>query len=157
MRFTRFLLALLVVLGTSAVASAQIGPKHGQSGTVTVLTLADCADSAADRRFTFSNFGGFALSGVQVDFNYSAATAVTMQCEVSLDGGTTWALLQDCSVSSGTCTSSNATWSKATGSANVDFFWRIDALSAPRLRCTISCTGGGASDTFSAWAVLSAE
>jgi hypothetical protein len=155
----RFLALILALLLPSAAFAAGV-VKHAQSGVVTLLTLADCADDPEDRRFTFNNFGGFALTGVQVNYTddaTTATTAITMTCDVSLDSGLTWAALQDCSVSSGTCTSSDATWSKTVSSASKNFFWRIDALSAPRLRCTLACTGGDANDTLSAWAVLSAE
>ena len=145
------ILALGALLGALALgatpAQAQEG-KHRWRDVGTVLNAVACNASAGTRTWTATSGSGagFGLAAFQFDFTYNAATAVTWTCFGSLDGGTTYAELQSCSVSSGTCTSTDAVWSKAV-SASDDWIWRVDFLGLSDIKCTLACTGGGASDT----------
>lgn len=149
------LLVFLLSLAPS-VAFAQGVGQHVTSDVKTLLSGVACNASAGARTFTLSPAGagfGYGMGIFQVDFTYNAATAVALACEASINNQTSWATLQSCSVSSGTCTSSDASWSKAT-SASDTWLWRVDFLGAPDVKCTVSCTGGGASDTFTVYGRL---
>lgn len=145
------LLCALTLAPSLAMATTQ--GRHSTAPQGTLLSAVACNASAANRTLSLSNPDGYGVAILQFDFTYNAATAITLTCNVSLDGGTTYAPLQSCAVSSGVCTSTDASWSKAV-SANDDWAWRIDFLSAPNVQCTVACTGGGASDTVTVYGRL---
>lgn len=149
--------ALAFWAGSAHTQPADVG-RHTWKDLGTVLNAVACNASAATRTWTASAGAGagFGLGVFQLDFNYTAGgDPVTWTCYGSLNGGTTWAELQSCSVSSGTCTSTDAVWSKATGGANDDWILRVDFLGVSDVKCTFACTGGGASDTVSVFGKLS--
>ena len=92
---------------------------------------------------------GYAVGTFQINFTRSAATAVNMKCYGSMDSNQTFAQFQACSVSSGVCESTNASWSK-TVSSSTNWIWRVDFLGNSDVRCEIECVGGTSSDIINA-------
>lgn len=146
----------LLLLASSLASAQNIPVGHGQYDLGTLASSVACNASSGTRTFTLSTGrpAGFGLMALQLNFTYNAATAVSMTCEGSLDGGTSWAKAQICTVSGSTCTLTQATWSHAT-SASENWMMRVDFLGAPDVRCTVACTGGGASDTWTIYGRLS--
>ena len=77
----------------------------------------------------------------------SSVTNISMSCTGSHDGGTTDYTLQSCAVAAGTCTSTNAAWSK-TLTAQGNWIWRVDILGYQEVECTFTDTGGLVADTL---------
>lgn len=90
--------------------------------------------------------------------NDSGALTITMTCYRDRTGGTALtSILQDCSVSSGTCTSSDAVWSKAV-TASKTWPWRVDITAITgAVNCVFAAAGAGASDTITVTADLSTK
>lgn len=80
---------------------------------------------------------------VGIEHVYNASATVTMTCTASNDDGTTDYKIQDCTMASGTCTSNDLSWSKASGAASSNWMWRIDSTGFVRLECTLLCSGAG--------------
>lgn len=152
----RIILAL--VLLSAAPAYAQYAPKTRALELGTLLNNIAGDASAATRTFAIGPKIGASLTTgddrlegytwLDLRFNlsvHSAVTAVTLTCNTSEDGGTTEEVLQDCSVASGTCTSSDATWSKAVTGVKV-WRWRVGIKNGKRAECTVAFTSGDATD-----------
>jgi hypothetical protein len=81
-----------------------------------------------------------------------SVTALGMTCTSSPDGGTTDYTIQDCTVASGACTSSNASWTKdPSGISSPKLWpWRVDIEGligdGSNIECTFTNTGGVAAD-----------
>ncbi len=148
--------ALVIALCLLAAAPAAAF-KHEASDNGRILNAVACNASAGARTWTASagSGAGYAVGLIQFHLTRVAATAVSMSCETSISAGN-WAALQSCAVSSGVCTSTDASWTKAV-SGNKNWTWRLDFLGAGDIRCTFSCTAGGASDLITAYARLSTK
>jgi hypothetical protein len=81
--------------------------------------------------------------------NASGALTITMDCFNDPDAGdAVTAQLQDCTVSTGTCTSSDADWSKAVTTSKT-WVWRVDVAGLPgQVNCVFAASGAGATDTI---------
>lgn len=152
----RFLLAAAMVALPSLASATGLHVGKDPTFDRKLIDGVACNASEANRTFTLTAglANGFGMGVFQFDFTHNAATAIAMTCHGSLDAQTTWAELQSCSVASGACTSSDASWSKAV-SADDDWMWRVDFLGAPDIKCIVTCTSGGASDTFTVYGRLS--
>jgi len=142
MKTTAFVIALLLL---PAIAQAN-DPRAMFSAKVTHIDDISLNAAAATRTFNLSNAQGYKL--LVLTFNLSArasSTDVGLTCAVSDDGGTTKAELQDCSVSSGACTSSDASWSKTVSGVKV-WPWRVNVLGFKWIECVITSTAAGAGD-----------
>jgi hypothetical protein len=146
---------LFVVMLFSSTASAQRiaeGPLNLTRRANQGGKLLDAATLAADRSFTISTSGarGYGLLTLYISLTWDAASAVALTCTGSNDGNTTDYALQSCSVASGACTSSDASWSKAV-TASKKWIWRVDVEGIEDIECTFTDTGGGASDTLTVY------
>lgn len=127
------------------------------------LTLMDAVHgnaSAGLRTFTFalgnqtSATAARQMAILHFNADYTdGLTAVSMVCSASDDSGTTLFVLQECTMSSGTCTSSGVTWSKAIAAADTKWVWRVDATGYAYLSCVVTMTGGTANEhlTVTGW------
>lgn len=112
-------------------------------------TLATATLDASSTTVTIgtADLSGFGILTLYFKLTWNAASAISMTCTASPDGGTTDYKLQTCDIASGACTSYNSSWSKSV-SASTNWAWRIDTLGFPEIECVITDTGGGASDTL---------
>lgn len=170
---TRFLAAVLLAALASlpADARARVYPRevdlHRSSdldaASLTpplLLSGVACNAAAADRTFaTHSEDGvGWAVGIFQVDFTHNAATAVSATPSASLNGQSTWASIPACDATTdGVCTltGTGIYTREVTGSEN--FIFRVDFLGATDVKLVISCTAGGASDTFDLYGRVSTQ
>lgn len=76
----------------------------------------------------------------------NTVTRVDLTCTGSDDGNTTDFALQDCAISAGACTSSDATWQKTVAAAD-QWVWRVDLLGLPDWECTMSVGAGSGTST----------
>jgi hypothetical protein len=151
----RLTLALLLA---PSVAFAQLAPKTKTLELGTLLNNVSGNASASSLTFTIGpNIGTTITTGddrlegytwLDLRFNHSAhsaATAVTMTCTTSEDGGTTKEILQDCTVASGACTSDDASWSKAV-SGTKKWRWRVGIKNGKQAECVVALTAGDGTD-----------
>jgi hypothetical protein len=145
-----FTLALLLA---PAIAEAQSGllKPYGDD----VARIATTALSASSTSFTFDKQNAVrtgiwdkVLVWVTVVDAANNVSAITMACTGSRDGGTTDYGFEDCSVSSGVCTSSAASWVRNPGTGTTLWIWRIDSTGVPEVECTFTDTGGGATESI---------
>jgi hypothetical protein len=139
-------------------ASAQQQGEHVWKDLGRIMNAVACNAASATRTWTASagQGAGYGLGIFQIDLTRVAATDVGLICYGSLNNGTTWAQLRACSVSSGVCTSSGASWVETVG-ASTNVLWRVDFLGSPDIKCTFSCTTGGGTDLVSMYGRLSAQ
>ena len=121
------------------------------------LTVSSAAFSGIDLDPSITTDGfpvsGYTRLGVTLEYTYNAATDVSMYVEYSIDGGSTWFRGQDISVSSGTGTSSDASWVKSV-SADDDWIWTLNLDAAGHARLVFDATGATASDLLTCKAML---
>lgn len=92
---------------------------------------------------------GFAVAALQMNFTQAAATVWQVAITASLDGGTSWAVVPPCDATTdGTCTLKGSGLFERTSATTENVLMRADFLGAPDIKIVVSCTGGGASDTF---------
>lgn len=155
--FSALLAATVFVAGQALSQPKDVGA-HGFKPLGTILSAVACNASAGTRTWTATagQGAGFGVAAFHFVFDYTAGgSAVAWSCEGSLNNGSTFAPLQSCDVATGVCTSSDSSWSKATGSADDAWLWRVDFLGMPDIKCTFSCTAGGATDTVTVYGMLS--
>lgn len=154
------LIAMILLLCSPFVRAADIeGPLNRSSdswtsGLTPPLLISGVACNAAEAARTWTmtaqRGAGYATAAFQLDFTRTAATLVTIQAKASLNSQGSWAVIPACdSTLDGTCAltgDSEFTRDVSGGSDNVMF--RVDFNGAPDVRLVITCTGGGASDTF---------
>lgn len=153
------LAALALALATSYPAVAQDVGDHQFKDLGRVLNAVACNAAPAARTWTASagQGAGWGLGAFQFDAAWAAAAGtMTWTCYGSLDNGTTWAELQACSVASGVCTSSDASWSKAVTAAD-DWIWRVDFLGVSDIKCVYACTVGAGTETATVYARMSEQ
>lgn len=152
----RYTLALVLLL--AAPAAAQVNNKTRVLELGTLINNVAGNAAAASLKFTIGpNIGSSLTTGddrlegytwLDLRFNHSAhsaATAVTLSCTTSEDGGTTDDILQDCSLASGVCTSSDASWSKAVSATKV-WRWRVGIKNGKQAECQVALTAGDGTD-----------
>jgi hypothetical protein len=83
---------------------------------------------------------GYSKLTLQIDHTFAAATAITVTCEGSINGGTTYGRLTSTSVSSGTGTVSAYTDSYATGSASSKIILEYGIAGYDHVRCDLGDT-----------------
>jgi len=126
------------------VQAAPVGPAHR---TTKAVTLINNQDLTASRTATVAIdlTKGFAVWVLYINHTNTAATALAMTCTGSHDNNVTKYVIQSCSVSSGVCTSDDASWSK-TVSGNKNWPWRVNILGYRDAQCVFTDTAGGAAD-----------
>lgn len=155
-----FLSAFLLFAGSSLAASQPL-EKYSKYGTVI-----NDLDLSASRSFEVNlspgqlgGVWGLMTAYICVTDADDSVTALNMSCTTSHDGGSTDYTLQDCAVSSGACTSSDASWTKNPSAITSPkcWPWRVDIESLPHIECTITDTGGDASDTLNVVATFATK
>jgi hypothetical protein len=157
---------LFAILGACAVL-ALAAPAHADAdlmkrkrcGTVVsgsssnYRTLNGVAANAAAGSRTFEcAVGGYSKLSLWVDVvEVGAITAIVVTCSASPNGGTTYAQLTSTSVSGGTGTVVAYSDSYAT-TASATVLFEYDVRTYDYFKCTVDVTGGGASDTITAYA-----
>ena len=125
--------------GTSALPSLKV--PFGEK-----LTDVAANEAEANRQFVL-NVHGVAFVTVVINFAHSAATAITMVMEESVNGGVNYGRTRSVDIASGTGTLSAFTWSQAV-SGDDDIAIRLDVRTLSNVRLTFAATGGGGSDIF---------
>lgn len=141
-------LALCAALLAALPAHAYVEPGSIKAYSLgKILNAVACNASSGARTWTSASgsMSGYGVIGFQADFTYAAATGVTWTCKGTMNDGASWAYPQSCDVVAGTCTMSDAVWTKAV-SVSKNFLMRIDFLGSTDVQCVWSCTGGGAGD-----------
>lgn len=144
--------ALVFLLAPSTASAIHNQYDVRATGLTAPQVMNDVACNASEATRTWTSNAddgqGYAVGIFQLNFTYNAATALTATCSVSMDGQTTWAQLNGCDdTTDGVCTLQDASWTKGV-TANENIPFRVDFLGYPDIKCVITCTGGGASDTF---------
>lgn len=144
-RYTWFIFILAfpsVSLASGSMSYADFGEK---------LTNVPCSASENLRSITTPSASalGYAVANFQINLTRTAATAVIMKCYASMDSNQTYAQFQTCSVTSGVCQSSDASWTK-TVTASTNWIWRVDFLGNSDVRCIVECLNGTPSDLITA-------
>ena len=145
------LIASLIVFDPFAVEASQVsrserkvwldavaGNVAAGSRTFTMLTSGGSTSAVAD--------SGYNLAVIHTLVDYtSGITEVAMTCSGSDDDSTLF-VIQDCDVTSGVCTSSDASWEKAIAAADTNFVWRVDVTGLRYVSCVMTFASGAADD-----------
>lgn len=162
----RFLVSLLIALLLSTVAQASDGVRRSERK---LWIDAEAANAAAGLR-TFTLLasggsetavmaGGYNLAVVHLDVDgLDGVTAIGMVCSASDDAGSTLFVIQDCDVSSGVCTSADASWTRAiAGFADTKIVWRVDITGYRYVSCVVTATAGTANESITASGYLTTK
>lgn len=154
-RITRSIIAALAL--APSLALAQYAPKAKTFEIGTLLNDIALNAGASTRTFTIGPLIGTGLTtgddklegytwlDLRFKFTYSASSDVGISCTTSENDGTDEDIIQDCTIASGVCTSSDASWLKAV-SASKKWRWRIGIKNGKRATCVVTSTGAGSSD-----------
>ena len=106
--------------------------------------IASCKVRAAEVLDTSASWTmdvvGYSKLTIQIDHTYAAATAITLTCEGSLNGGATYARITATSISGGTGTISAYADSYATGSASSNIILEYGIAGYDKVRCDLGDT-----------------
>ncbi len=150
---------LLFVLLALCVATPAFAQDVGVKRSERKLWLDDVDGDAAAGLLTFTivssggaqtkvQGGGYNLAVLHFYADRNATmSAVGLTCSSSDDGGTNLFVLQTCDVSSGDCTSSDASWTKAIV-ADKKWAWRVDITGYSYVSCVVTVTGGHSSEAI---------
>lgn len=149
-----FALLLIVALPLQVFAYSEV--RWLNSGTQTVLSAVALNASAGTRTFTITNGlnKGMGWLSLQVQYTYSAATTVTLTCQGSIDQSSNLANFELCADSSGVCTSSDRSFSRATAGASAKWLWLVDVRGADDVSCVLGGANAGAGDLVTVKAKL---
>ena len=149
MKRIAFVFALLLA---SVPAQARYKVANTDCTLVNCRLLNGVAGNAAAALRTFTiNTGTFVKTTLQVDYVWTAGTAVTMTCSGSLNQGASYGRVTSTSVAAGTGTVTPYTDSRAV-TASENFLLEYDVRTYDRLQCVVAVTGGGADDTITVYA-----
>jgi len=158
-------LVAIVLLATlwASLATATVKPPHriNRLGTRLAATTLSGAASTLTFSLPLEDKGtlGYEIAVVSLaHVNTSGALTITMVCYHDPDaGGATDSVIQSCTTVSGTCTSDDATWSKAVTGAK-QWPWRVDVTGLHgQVNCVLAAAGAAAGDTIAATAALVAK
>lgn len=138
------------VVGAALLTNVAIADSSPHVCTPKVECLT-AVDTTSAQTCTITRSSGTTSMGVAtfyLDWDDNSGTVTQMDmtgCEASDDKGTTWFAIQDCAVSSGVCTSTDASWEK-TLTLNTDdtWVWRVDIEGYQTVRCTFDDGAGTA-------------
>lgn len=126
-----------------------------------LLSGVACNAAAANRTYTMESEAGlgYAVGTFQLDFTRSAATAVTITPTASVNGQTSWASIPPCDATTdGTCTlTGSGVYTRDVSGGSENIIFRVDFLGAQDIKLVVSCTAGGASDTFNLYGRVSTQ
>lgn len=135
-----------------------------QLGTLIDAVADDAAE--ADRTaivqvFGFDSNSGHHRNGDRLRWtailDYAAVTRVDIDAYVSVDGGTTYGLVQSQTLSSGTATLNDYQQQKASGAGGLSIDGFIDVKGATHAKIVLTPQGGAGGDTLSLIASLTEE
>lgn len=153
-----FLLAAIALAPTLAFARGASEPQALKYPLGTLVDDVALNAAAATRTASVLLEGskaGYDIAIMHIDLTHTAATDVQMSCTITPSAADSAGVLQQCAVSAGACTSSDASWTKAVSGDKV-FLWRVDISGFPgTLACVLSGTSAGANDkvTVKGWLV----
>ncbi len=126
----------------------------GSASACKVLSAKALNGAAATLTFTM-DVEGYSQLNIQVDHTFSAATAFTVTCSGSLNGGSTYARMTATSISGGTGTVSKYLDSYATGSASTNIILEYRVHGYDKVQCVLDDTGADGSDLVTVYAKAS--
>jgi hypothetical protein len=154
----RLLIAAALLISTNALAADPLR-KYSKYGRVV-----NAQDLSASRSFAIdisapetNGLWGLMVIWTCLTDASDSVTALNLACTASHDSNTTDYEDQDCSVSSGVCTASDASWTKNPGADTTCWAWRWDVEGYPAFECTYTDTGGDASDTITTYVTFSTK
>lgn len=154
-------LLTVALLASSMLASPGALERYTVHGKVVNAVTLDAASTNFAINWTQADQRGvYGLMSVWVELTDAdnSVTAFNMTCYGSRDENTTDYTLQSCDVATGVCTSSDASWTKNPSAlATKSWVWRVDVESMPAVNCTITDTGGDASDSMTVYATFSTK
>lgn len=139
-----FLLIICLVMPFDVGAERSGPPRLSKPLGVLINNL----DLTTSRTIDIGNQGkGYGVLGLYFKHTNSGASNISMTCTASDDAHATPFDIQTCDTTTipGTCTSIDAKWSKDVA-GNKNWPWRVEIESFEDIRCTVTNTGGGASD-----------
>jgi hypothetical protein len=152
------MIGALFVLSTADIAYAvtpPIGMWGDQPNTITqnsgdAFTTIDISGGVTtDAIRTY----GYRFLTFELDYVYSAGTAVTMTCQSTDADSGVYRDVVGLVVSGHTLTSDQLTWSNAVA-ASENWAWTVSLNGYYYVKCTFTATGGGAGDTLTVRSVL---
>lgn len=147
---------LIIILVLAALPAASRANREGRARTYPLGTLLSAKPLNGAAATLTASIGlqndrdGYDIAKLTVVHdNTSGALTITMTCyEDTAAGGATSVILQDCTVASGVCTSSDASWSKAVTGAK-SWVWRVDISGYDaQVNCVFAAAGAAATDTI---------
>jgi len=148
--FVAFFFVLLLSLPAAARWKVANTDCSGLAVNCRMLNAVAANAAAASRTFTIDT-STFVKMVLQVDYVWTAGTAVTMTCSGSINQGSSYASITSTSIAAGTGTVSPYVDSFAV-TASANFLLEYDVRIYDRLRCVAAVTGGGANDTITVYA-----
>lgn len=142
---------LLIGLAITAQARWKVANTACSAQHCKLLDAVAANAAAASRTFEIDT-AGWVKATIQVDYVYSAGTAVTLTCQGSLNQGTSYASITSTSVGAGTGTVTAYVDSFAISAASANFLLEYDVRTLDRLKCVAAVTGGGANDKVTVYA-----
>lgn len=150
-------LATLALVGLMSTAYALYTPPGPNANARYTLTVGGAAFSGlainAAKEFEAINVGGYHTVLVEVQYTYSAASAITMTCTESPDNSNWFQIPQVDESSPPTVAFAQRTWSWTLASADVDFYFEVP-VRYRYLKCSMVGTGADASDVVTASATV---
>jgi hypothetical protein len=147
--------ALALVASTFISAASTDGPNLDYSRSVYLSSAAftDVTMGSA-REFDEIKTKGYSQLTLDFVFTRNAASAVTMTCKHARAAGGTFYNVHVLSYSTATAASDTHTWSN-TVSGSENWSWTVQLLAGYNyVKCTLTATGGGASDLLTISATL---
>ena len=139
------LLVALLLLSTPALADVRVKRFHTAGVTCpSTVTPANCRVQNASVLDTSASFTmdvfGFDKLNLQINHTFVAATAISVICEGSLDGGATWARITSTAIAAGTGTVSRYIDNYPTGSASTNILLEYGVQGYTYARCDLGDT-----------------
>lgn len=160
----RLVLALLLLPSLALAEPVEVKRFRTASNTSTdsvacsSLAPSACKVKSAATLKTVSSWtmetAGYSKLSLQIDHTWAAASAITVVCEGSLNGGTTYARIVSTAILAGTGTLSAYTDSYATGGASTNILIEYGIQGYDHVRCDLNDTAATI-DTVNVWAVAS--
>ena len=147
----RIIFALVLLFSASAQARRHVANTTCALEQCELLNAVAANAAAASRTFEI-DVTGWVKATIQVDYIYTAGTAVTMTCTGSLNQGLSYASLTSTAITAGTGTVTAYVDSFAVAAASANFLLEYDVRTYDKLKCVAAVTGGGAADTITVYA-----
>lgn len=149
-RITAFLMVLATILAYVVIAQAiRRAPalQYKQHGTLLNAVAADAGASSLTATIDVSNY---AITTLQVELDQDTATAFSIACQGSVDGGVNYGVVQSRTIAAGKSTliDFDDTKDAATDGSVTSLVADYGVTAYTHLKCVVTTTGGVTADTI---------